>query len=304
MGLFCLRNSLTVLVALYFGLGTASGARAADMSMPTKAPTPSAWTYTLTPYVWAISLNGSTTVKGRTTDVNASFIDILDHTEFPKGLFELAAFGEARNGRWGIFTDIVYLKLGLSSAITRSRAVDALNASLGASAGLTVEMVIAEAGAAYEVAHWTSGTSSTAASTALDLYAAGRAWWQRADAQFQVAGTVNIGDLTANGDGTRTASGNVAWVDPVVGLRLRHQFSPGVNLVVSGDVGGFGAASKFSWQAIGALSYELQKKNNVTWSGMLGYKALSVNYSQGSGLSQYEFNMTMHGPIIGLTARF
>jgi hypothetical protein len=37
---------------------------------------------------------------------------------------------------------------------------------------------------------------------------------------------------------------------------------------------------------------------------MLGYKALSVDYSQGSGLTHYEFDMTMHGPIFGVTARF
>jgi hypothetical protein len=37
---------------------------------------------------------------------------------------------------------------------------------------------------------------------------------------------------------------------------------------------------------------------------MVGYKALSVDYSQGSGLSRYEFDMVMHGPIFGLTARF
>jgi hypothetical protein len=33
-------------------------------------------------------------VKGRATDVDAGFFDILDHTQFPKGLFQLAAPGE------------------------------------------------------------------------------------------------------------------------------------------------------------------------------------------------------------------
>ena len=37
---------------------------------------------------------------------------------------------------------------------------------------------------------------------------------------------------------------------------------------------------------------------------MLGYKALSVDYSQGSGLTLYQFDMTIHGPIFGVTARF
>src|SRR6185437_3857339 len=79
--------------SMVFGLMRA--AFAADVAMPVKAPvaplTPApaieAWTFSLTPYVWATSLNGSTTVKGRTTDIDANFFQILDHTQFPKGLF-------------------------------------------------------------------------------------------------------------------------------------------------------------------------------------------------------------------------
>ena len=80
--------------------------------------------------------------------------------------------------------------------------------------------------------------------------------------------------------------------------------APGVSFVASGDVGGFGIGSKFSWQALAALNYDFCVRNNVTWSGMVGYKALFVDYSQGSGIAHYEYDMTMHGPIIGVTARF
>jgi hypothetical protein len=73
---------------------------------------------------------------------------------------------------------------------------------------------------------------------------------------------------------------------------------------VSGDVGGFDVGSKFSWQALAALDYEFKRTKNVSWSGMIGYKALSVDYSRGSGLTHYEYDMTMYGPIFGITARF
>ena len=153
------RGPIGVIASFAVALGISSAAIAADVAMPTKAPiTPppaiQGWTYSLTPYVWATSLSGSTTVKGRTTDIDASFIDILDHTQFPKGLFKLAAFGEARYGRFGLLTDIAYMKLGLGASITRSRGIDELGISVGASAGLTVEMVIAEVAAAYEIARW------------------------------------------------------------------------------------------------------------------------------------------------------
>jgi hypothetical protein len=293
-------------VALFFGY--AGSAVAADMAMPTKAPmTPAPaverWTFSLTPYVWATSLSGSTTVKGVTTDIDASFFDILDHTQFPKNLFEIAALGEARYGRFAILTDIAYLKAGMGSDITHTRGTDRINGTVGASAGLTVEMVMWELAAAYEVARW-GASAGPNSGTALDLYAGGRAWWQRAEADVQASGTLNVFDFTQKADGTLAATGNVNWVDPLVGARLRHQFAPGLDVSISGDVGGFGAGSKFSWQALATLNYEFKKTKDVSWSAMIGYKALSADYSKGSGLSEYEFDMTIYGPIFGITARF
>src|SRR5215468_9760297 len=187
------------MVALAIMIAVSGNAFAADM--PTKAapltPAPAipGWTFSLTPYAWAISLNGSATVKGRTTDVDANFFQILDHTQFPKNLLELAALGEARYGRFALLTDIMYLKAGLGASITRSRGTDAISGTLGASAGLKIEMVTAEFAAAYEVARW-SGLFSPGASTALDLYAGGRVWWQHADLDLAAVGTLNVFDLT------------------------------------------------------------------------------------------------------------
>ena len=39
-------------------------------------PVPTGWTVRLTPYVWAPSLNGTQTVRGRTVDVDISFYDL------------------------------------------------------------------------------------------------------------------------------------------------------------------------------------------------------------------------------------
>jgi len=200
----CARGTIRIIASFAITIGVSGAAMAADM--PTKAPiTPppviQGWTFSLTPYVWATSLSGSATVKGITTDVDAGFFDILDHTQFPKGLFQVAAFGEARNGRLGLFTDIAYMKLGLGASLNRSRGTDELGGSVGASAGLTIKMVIAEAAAAYEIANW-GGLTSPGSRTALDLYAGGRVWWQHADAEVTASGTVNVIGLTRTGNGT------------------------------------------------------------------------------------------------------
>ena len=295
------------LVALMAGIGVSANAFAADVAMPTKAPLQASiidtWTFSFTPYIWATSLTGSTTVRGRTADIDASFFDILDHTQFPKGLFQLAAFGEARYGRFGLLTDIAYMKLGLGASLEKMRQFDEAGLSVGASAGLTIQMIIAELAAAYEITQW-NGITSPNSITALDLYAGGRVWWQHADAQIAVSGTVSISDLTLSRFGVLSATGDVTWVDPLVGARLRHQFAPGWNLVVSGDVGGFGVGSKFSWQALATLDHEFARSERVAWNWMVGYKALSVDYSKGSGFSHYQYDNTMYGPVFGVTARF
>lgn len=305
-------RSIEFVVALAIAFSVSGGAIAADIRMPTKAvvappPVIDTWTFRLTPYAWATSLSGSTTIKGYTTDIDASFFDILRHTQFPKGLFEAAAFGEARYGRFALLTDLAYMKLGVGASLSHSRDIGRLaTLGIGASAGFTVQMVIAEVAAAYEVAHWGT-TMSPDSGTALDLYAGGRFWWQHGDARLTVSGTLaGLGPLglKLTGEGTLSAEGTKQWIDPVVGARLRHQFTPGLNLVVSGDVGGFDVGSRFSWQAIAALDYDFMKTKNVIWSGMVGYKALYVDYSTGSGLTRYQYDMTMFGPIFGLTARW
>jgi hypothetical protein len=282
--------------AIVIGFTLAGAAVAADAPIASKSAQPGpaigdTWTFSLTPYGWATSLSGSVTVKGHPTDIDASFFDILDHTQFPKGLFQASTFGEARYGRFGLLTDISYMKLGLGASLQRSRDIGRLaKLGIGVQAGMTIQMVIAEVAAAYEVAHWPSANSNSTG-TALDLYAGARGWWQQGKINCTRAGTVG-------------ASGSVDWVDPVVGARLRHNFAPGLNLVVSGDVGGFDVGSRFSWQAIAALDYEFYKTNNVTWSGVIGYKGLYADYSRGSGLTRYEYDMTMHGPIFAITARW
>ena len=148
-------------------------------------------------------LSGSTTVKGRTLDVNVDFNDLMDIvrcSEIPKDLFALMGYFEARNGRFSIFSDLVYLKIGLNGSMTRSRGVDAINATVGASAGLKYEMFIGELAAAYEVVRW-GATHAPGSGTALDVFAGARGWWQKVDASLAVLGTANIGDLTVNADG-------------------------------------------------------------------------------------------------------
>ena len=98
--------------------------------------------------------------------------------------------------------------------------------------------------------------------------------------------------------------GSVDWVDPLVGMRVRHQLAPGQELVLRGDVGGFDVGSQFSWNVLAAYSFQIGVHYGVTYSGLLGYRALSVDYEKGSGANKYLYDVIQHGPLLGLTVSF
>jgi hypothetical protein len=75
-------------------------------------------------------------------------------------------------------------------------------------------------------------------------------------------------------------------------------------LVLRGDIGGFDAGSTFSWNVLGAYSWQFATHAGVTYSGVVGYRALGVDFEKGSGAGRYEYDTVQHGPLIGLTASF
>jgi hypothetical protein len=277
-----------------------------------KAPPPvvvNPWTFDITPYAWLPSLNGSSTIKGHTTDIDATFFGDLIHRKIPKELFGLMAAFEARNDRFAVIGDFTYMLLGAGKGGARSETFgQRVRADIDLDVNLTTKMVIFELAGAYQLARWGATSGMPGSGTAIDIYGGGRLWWQQADVSLalsaQLIAILPRRTFTISADRAVATSGDITWIDPIVGLRLRHQFAPGSELTLSGDVGGFGVGSEFSWQAIGAYRFTFAKTNNITWSGMLGYRALYVDYSKGAGDTLYVFDMLQHGPVAGLTARF
>lgn len=293
-----------------FVLGFGSATNAADIApMPVKAapaPAYSPWRIDITPYGWMPSLNGTSTIKGHATDVDASFFGDIIHRKIPEQLFGLMTAFEARNDRFALLGDFVYMKLGASHGASRSKTLGPV-ASIGGNINLdaNLNVIVTELSGAYEVARWGSPAGSW---TSWDIYAGGRLWWQQAEADVTGSAAILLSlprhAFEINGARAVAKSGDVTWFDPIVGMRLRHQFSPGHELTVSGDVGGFGVGSEFTWQAVGAYRFQLARTTTAVWSGMLGYRALYADYTKGSGPTLYGYDMLMHGPIAGISARF
>lgn len=274
--------------------------RAADKSAGS-SPLPSAWQFTLSTYSWLPWLSGDVTVKGRRLDVDVSpdkIIQNLDWSTLPIWM----SYAEARNGPLFLFNDIVYSKIKGSAEFARSRQGGLASLTLSGGVEADYEQATIEVGAGY--------TLMTHGSTAIDGFAGARYWHQRTDisadlaATLAITGPAGIVDLDVSGDRVVARSGTIDWIDPFIGARVRHEFSPMHRLTVRGDVGGFGAGSEFSWQAMATLDWQVCQTGGGALDAYVGYRALSVDYSEGAGNSRYRYNVLQHGPVLGMSMKF
>jgi hypothetical protein len=262
---------------------------------------PDPWRFNAAAYGWLMSVSGNVTARGQTINTNASFVDLLQTSQSVGGLM---AYFEADKGKVGAYVDFVYTKLGFGKNTTSYRnPIAGLQLSTAASAALTYELFIIEVGGVYEIARW---QHSEASSTTIDGVMAFRYWNNSIRADFDAATNVNLSLLGLERSfGIATArADSIQWVDPVVGVRARHRFSPHQELTVRADIGGFGLGSQFSWQAIGVYSYAWELEGGQKLAALLGFRALGVNYSSGAGTDALSINETFYGPVFGISYRF
>lgn len=238
------------------------------------ASTPQGWTASFTTYSWLPWLSGDIRVGPANIDVDVNPDDLLRNLDWST-LPVWMSYGELRNGRLTLFNDIVWTALEAADGFERRNLAGAVQVDY---TQLTIEL-----GAAYQV--WTNGAST------IDLLAGGRYWRQETDVFLEFSGRRGV---------AINRSGAVDWVDPFIGMRLQQAVAPGQSIMVRGDVGGFGAASDFTWQAMATFNMELCVTGGHQIDGYLGYRALSVDYSS----SNYEYDAVQHGPVLGLTMKF
>jgi hypothetical protein len=266
---------------------------------------PDDWRFAATVYGWAVNLNGSATVRGNTVNIDASLIDLFQKSS------SLAAFMgdfEANKGRFGFFADVVWAQLGIpASAAAYANPIAGVKLSLQANAADTISLTIIEAAGLFAVAKWPGSDQSF---TALDAYAGGRFWNVSNQIYLDLTGAIGFSDPRLSQlDRTKTVgiadSGSLYWADPMIGLRLRHQFTPSQHAFIKGDIGGFGlsGSSQFSWQVAAVYSYAWQF-NGYALAADIGYRALSTNVNFSNGANNSNLDLVIHGPLIGLTVKF
>ena len=232
------------------------------------------WTFEFTPYLWGAAMSGE--VAGGqlpTINVDMSFSDILDNLD--AGL--MGAF-EARNGRWGLLFDAIYMKLAHSATASRT-GPGPIGSTATASAELEMTQTVYAAAVAYRAIE---------GRTPLDVIGGARYAKLTADAQIDGSFYAQTGSVAAGAE--------KSWVDPYVGVRVQHPIAERWTLVGYADVGGFGVGSDFTWQAAAGVNYEFSK----AIVGKFGYRYLYVDYDKDG----FRYDMGNSGLYLGVGIRF
>lgn len=98
----------------------------------------------------------------------------------------------------------------------------------------------------------------------------------------------------------RSPGGTQTWWDPIIGAQLSFPINEKLSVDGRFDVGGFGAGSDVTWQAFPYLNWRINKRV----SAQIGYRWLGTDYTTGTGLNRFRYDVVVQGPQIGLTMHF
>jgi hypothetical protein len=249
------------------------------------------WRFSVTPYLWAPTLDGNLRYSlpgaggGATgADARISSINLLESLD---GAAMIGA--EARYGRLSVLTDFIYLGFGKSTSEVRT--VDFQGSRTAVSAGLdagtesSLDGSLWTLAGAYTLAHGSWGH--------LDAQAGFRLFSVSARTDVRLAAAIVAPSGAAGLERTGRLSRDTDLFDGIAGLRGRIVLGGGFHLPYGFDIGA--GSSRLTWQASGGIGYQ------TGWAGVtLGYRHLY--YDQGGSKTVQDF--TFSGPYLALNLTF
>jgi hypothetical protein len=182
-------------------------------------------------------------------------------------------FLEARNDKWAINSDVIYMDLSQEAepgTVIKSGEVSAQQFAL-------------EIAGLRKVLPW------------LEIGVAGLVNAVNSDVAFVV-------DAIGPGPATTAKSGSISqtWVDPMIVARIKSAEDKKLIYQFRGELGGFGVGSAFAWQALANVGYRFTKLFHMT----AGYRFISLDYETGSGQAKFVYDMDTFGPEVRLGFSF
>jgi hypothetical protein len=227
-------------------------------------PSEDSWSFRVAPYLWATALNGDIGVRGVETHVDASVGEVLEHVDGGAMIT-----GEARYGRWASVTDFIYADLAARKSFDDG-AIESAKVKIS-------EYIWTQAGA-YRALE--SGKNWLDVMAGFRLMSLDQKLTVSARDPFAPSGTISP-----------SASLDRTWIDPIVGVRSAVTIHDRWALRTEGDIGGFNANSKLTWQALAAVGYDASESTRL----LVGYRGLGYEHDR----EGFRYDAIMHGPIVG-----
>jgi len=219
------------------------------------------WKHEFAPYVWGAAMEGQSGIGPVTVDVDVSFSDIVDNLETGfQGVYR------GTKDRVSVTVDLVYMGLGATG-----------NGPEGYVRGdVDMDQVALEVAGGYEVLE-----------------------------RLVVFGALRYNDISMEIDtsgplGTRSASRDEDWIDPVIGAHYTIPFTDKWSFTLRGDIGGFGVGSDFAWQMAGSVRWQANERLGVVGA----YRYFEMDYEDGSGADYFKYDMANSGPGVGVVFTF
>lgn len=227
------------------------------------------WKFMIAPYLWIPAQHG-TVGSGPITaqvsmNVGQSWNALWDNFKFA-GCLHL----EANKDKWTVFGDIMYTNLGNE---VRQTVVN-----------VDQKMGIFEIGASYAVFDdaLPGAEADSKVRFRVEPLAGVRIWYLDIDIS----------------DATRSRGPNETWVDGFAGARCELAFNEKFSMSARADVGT--GMSDLTWNILAMANYNF----NRTIAVFAGWRWLSDDYSKGSGLDRFEYNIQFSGPFVGMKIMF
>ena len=267
-------------------IGTALAAAAVLVASPTAALAQSAttqapgWNTAVTIYGWFPSFGGQTTFPTVGNPINVDADTIIDNLKFV-----FMGTLDVHNGRWGAFTDVVYMDVGGGKSNTRDFSIGNGGVPAGVTADVNLDL---------KAWVWTLAGEYRVVSTpavTMDVLGGARMLDIKQTLNYTLYG--NVGGINIPGRGRDIEVSETNW-DAIVGVKgrvafgeKREWFIPYYLDVGTGD-------SDLTWQGAVGLGYAFK------WGEVLAmYRYLDYNFN-GDRIK----DLNAAGPMVGVTFRF
>lgn len=223
--------------------------------------------WSVTPYVWASSIDADVSVSGRpVVDEHIPFSDLIEGVDLA-----LMLRAEAQYGSFGGMVDLFHVDM--STAGTALQVPGGVPASLDTDIGMTVLDV-------------TGSYAPQAGGRGFALIAGARVLAQKTTLDLSVLTSPTTAD-------TQRSESKDVLVDAIVGARYRTRLTRHWGVDVRADIGAGG--TKLTWSAGAELAYAFGSSQRFALS--TGYRYLSIEYRDKAPV---QASMAMSGFVTGL----